>query len=171
MNKELSESEQKARVKYKGLTRRQFNSQYSKFAGHRPKSENGSFEIVALFNGNPAPQTAPFPNEAAALTRFDVLRGNPAAHSIKIVKNVVEYGADGRAKGLRPTTIYSLTRSGQEFANSKVELLYRRKGGNDVFNMKHILSRPELAQLMLRGELEVAKRIITGGTPWWASKA
>lgn len=171
MSKQLSEAEQKARVKYKGLTRRQFNAEHSKFANHRPKSEDGSFEIVALFSGNPVPQTAPFPNEAAALVRFEMMRRNPAVHTVKVVKNVVNYNADGRPTGMRPVVLYSLHRSGQEFANSKVETLYRRPGGNDVFNMRHILTRPDLIQLHQAQQLEVAKRIITGGTPWWASKA
>lgn len=171
MSKQLSEAEQKARVKYKGLTRRDYNAAHSKFANHRPKSEDGSFEVVAMFNGNPAPQTAPFPNEAAALARFDMLQKNPAIYNLKAVKNVVAYNADGRPTGMRPVTLYSLHRSGQEFANSKVEVLYRRPGGNDVFNTRHILTRPDLIQLYRAGQLEVAKRVITGGTPWWKSKA
>lgn len=171
MSRQLSEAEQKARDKRGGLTRRQYNAANSKFANHRPKSENGSFEVVALYNDNPAPQTAPFPNEASALARFDTLRKNPDAYYLRVVKNEVIYGADGRPSGMRQVTLYSLHRSGQEFANSRVETLYRRQGGNDVFGMKHILSTPDLTALALVGQLEVAKKIIRGGTPWWASRA
>lgn len=171
MAKQLSEDEQKARVKYKGMTRREYNAQHSKFANHRPKSEDGSFEIVALYSDNPIPQTAPFPNEAAALARFDVLRASPACQSVKVVKNVVRYGIDGKPSGLIPVTLYSLTKTGQQFANSKVATHYRRKGTTEVFGMDHILRTPELISLSKAGQLEVAKVVITGGKLWWDTKA
>lgn len=103
----LTEAEEKARKKYGGLTRRQYNAQNSKFANHRQVTQ-GNFELIALFHGKVTPDTATFPNEAAVLARFDRLRSNPALRAIRVVH---------RKSNIKPSTVYSFQRFGeQEFA-------------------------------------------------------
>lgn len=115
----LSEAEQKARKKYEGLTRRQYNATEGRHAKHRRKSRNGSFEVVALFVGKTVPDTAPFPNEAAALARFDRLSTNPALLNVKVVEHRDVFNADNVLLGKRSETLYALTTMAQEFANSR----------------------------------------------------
>jgi len=165
-----TEAEFRALEKYKGLTRRAYNAKHSKFANHTASAVNGSFEVVALFEGNPVEQTAPFPNELAALSRFERLSSNPNVLSLKVVQNVPQM-IDGKPTGLRRVALYSLTKSGQEFANSRREILWKQKGGNSVFTEKAIWQSANLTKLAAAGELEVHKFLATGGNAWWEARA
>lgn len=169
--RQLSEAEQKARaIRYGGMTRKEFNARHQ-----RPKAataRSGNFEVVALFDGNPAPQTAPFPNEIAAYERFIRLSSNPNVNDLRVVENRVAYDADGKPIGLRRVTLFSLQRFGsQQFANSKTETLWQRKGGNSTFTEKQLRTSPKLMEARNNNELEIAKEIYYGGQPWWERRA
>jgi len=166
--RQLSEDEQKARAKRKGMTRREYNRKHSKFAGRVSSARSGSFEVAAVYEGNPVPQTVPFPNELAALARFDVLRSNSNLLSVKVIENKVRYDASGKANGLRQETLYSFVRGGpQEFANSKYETLWGREGGNTTYRYKNIKASPKLLEAFSQGEFKVVKQIAYDGSPWW----
>ena len=92
-------------------TARQRRQRTSKFANHVPKKKGSSFEIAAIFEGNPQPQTAPFPNLAAALARFVRLSTNPALQTVKLI----EYSFNNET-GKRVNVLHQLTRQVQEFA-------------------------------------------------------
>jgi hypothetical protein len=169
--RELSEAETKARKKYDGMTRRQYNRTKGKFANLEPKSENGSFEVVTVFDGNPVEQTAPFPTMAAALSRFEKLSTNPNIRTLKVVKNVVTFNSKGEATGMNRVAIHTLHRLGQQFANSRLETIYRRPGGNETLTLKAIKGSPRLYELYATGQLEVVKQVATGGHPWWSQRA
>lgn len=166
----LSDAEQAARKKRNGMTRREFNAKHSKFANRAPKAENGSYEIVALFDGNPVPQTAPFPNVAAALARFERLSTNENIQSLKLIENRTAYDNNGNAVGLRQSVLYSLVKTGQEFANSRIEALWRKKGGNSILKEKAVFASPSLTKAAANGELELFKFIAVGGNPWWETR-
>jgi hypothetical protein len=100
----LTEAEEKARKKYGGLTRRDYNAKNSKFANHR-STVQGNFELVALFHGKPLPDTATFPNEAAVLARFERLCSSPALMAIRVVHH---------KSNIKPSTIYSFQRYGEQ---------------------------------------------------------
>lgn len=165
--RQLSEDEQKARqTRYGGMTRREFNAKHQR--PRREAARSGSFEVVVIFDGNPVPQTAPFPNESAALARFDRLMSNPDVLNLKVVENKTVYDASGKAVGLRQVALYSFQRGGsQEFANSKRETLWRRKGGNSSFTNKQIHASPALLKASFAGELEIAKTVYYDGQAWW----
>lgn len=177
--RQLSEPEQKARSKRDGLTRRDYNAKHSKFAKQAPKTEAGDFEIVATFVGNPVPQTAPFPNLAAALARFSRLggddsnKGNPDILDLRIIQNKVIRNDKGEVVELRREAIYGFQRGGnQEFANSKVETLWKQSGSNGAtLSMKQIRQSPKLTVAYTNGELEIAKQVVTGGQAWWERRA
>lgn len=102
-----TEAEEKARKKYGGLTRREYNAKHSKFANHRPTVQ-GNFELIALFHNKLMPDTATFPNEAAAVARFDRVLGSPALMAVRVVHH---------KSNIAPSTIYCFQRFGaQEFA-------------------------------------------------------
>lgn len=109
--RELQDYEIVARKKYGGMTRRQYNLR------NRParpaKSAAGSYTVRALFTSSPNPQEAPFPSEAAALARFDRLSTNPALISVSVL--IEQTNSNGYK---RQVAIYSLTKTGQEFAGS-----------------------------------------------------
>lgn len=167
--RQLSEDEQKARAKRKGLTRREFNAQHSKFAGKtKVTATSGSFEVAALFDGNPVVQTAPSPNLEAALARFIRLSSNPDAISLRLIENKVRQGLDDKPAGLRQEVLYSLLRGGrQEFANSTVETLWSRPNGNTNYSQKQIKQSPKLLEAFVSGELVIAKQLVSGGSAWW----
>lgn len=169
----LSEDEQKARAKRKGLTRREFNAQHSKFVNKPPKTSAGDFEVVAIFDGNPAPQTAPFPNESAALARFERLLTNPNVMDLRVIQNKVVTIPERNVSELRRVALYTFQRGGnQEFANSKTEILWRQRGSNgSTFSEKHIWQSPKLQKAAVNGELEVAKWLVHGGQAWWERRA
>ena len=171
--RQLSEDELKARAKRKGLTRREFNAQHSKFAFKKPTTSAGDFEVVAIFEGNPAPQTAPFPNEAASLARFERLMSNPAVLDLKVIQKQVVVIPERGVSMLRRVALYSFQRGGnQEFANSKTEILWKLKGTNGAtFSDKQLWQSPKLAEAAIRGEIEVAKWLTHGGQAWWERRA
>lgn len=164
MARQLSEPEQAARDKRGGLTARQYRQKHSKFA--LPKGRAGEFEIITLIDGANAPQMARFNNEIPALIQFEKLLSNPELRSVKLVEIKTIFLDTGKV--VRPETIYQFQRAGnQQYANSKIETLYRRKGGNDVFAMKVIKRSPKLLEAYQNNELEVAKERYVGGEAWW----
>lgn len=158
-----SEAELKAYAKRGGLTRRAFNA--SKRKPEAPR--RGAFQVVALFDGNPVPQTADFPNEAAALARFDRLASSPNLKNIKVVEFRTMVDDKGNVTSKQQLALFSFTKLGQVFANSKFETLYQRKGGNG----------PVLTLKALRdmdadpAAYEVYKQVAYDGSPWWERRA
>lgn len=160
--RELREDEIAARKRYGGMTRRQYNA--SKRPAYTPKSRTGSFVVRAIFRGNPKPQEIPFPNESAAVARFERLSTNENALSV----SVIETRLDSRGNK-RQSVIYSLLRLGQEFANSKVETLYR--SSDSVVGLKAIKASPKLLEAYCNGNLEVHSYLAYGGEAWWERRA
>lgn len=159
--RQLSEAEQIARNKYNGLTRRQYNAEHGKFskANKAPKARVGSFFVVALFDGNPVPQQAPFPNDLAALARFEKLMTNPNVMELKLIESPPKS---------KTSTLYSFQRSGaQRFANSTVETLYAAKGDNTLLSMKAIKQSDKLLDKFYNGEITAVKEYWSGGSAWW----
>lgn len=100
-------------------TARQRRARTSKFNRRDENARTGSFEIMALFDGNPKPQSAPFPNLSAALARFDRLSTNPALTVVKLIEFTTLRGADDNQAGTRINVLHQLNRTHQEFANGK----------------------------------------------------
>lgn len=95
-------------------TARQRRARTSKFSSLDPHARAGSFEIAAIFHGNPQPQMAPFNNLGAAIGRLQRLSTNP---DLRVVK-IIEYVSSGSGKRAMP--IHQFMRAGyQEFANGK----------------------------------------------------
>lgn len=155
----LSEAEQAARKKYGGLTAREFRAKNSKF--NRPVTTSGSYDVEAIFDGNPVVQTAPFPNDAAAIARFERLSSNPNVLEVRVVQS-----KDGKR-----ATIFSLKKGGQEFANSKTTTIYREPNGNTMLTMKTIKASPRLTDAFLANKLEAVKHKAEGGQAWWERSA
>lgn len=99
-------------------TARQRRARTSKFRDFNAR--DGSFEISAVFDGNPMPQNAPFTNLGAAIGRLQRLSTNPDLCVVKIIEHVTVRDAKGNQSGKRAVTIHQFMRSGpQEFANGK----------------------------------------------------
>lgn len=168
--RQLSEAEQAARAQCGGLTRREWRAKTSKF--HRPMTgRSGSFEVAGLFEGNTAEQTDAFPNELAALARFQTLSTNPNLISLNLIENQVIRGRNDEAVGLKGVVLYSLHKYGQEFANSKTVTIYKEPGGNATLTMKAIKASERLSDAYFSNKLEVVKHRAEGGEPWWERRA
>lgn len=101
-------------------TARQRRARTSKFNSLDPHARAGSFEISAIFHGNPSPQNAPFSNLGAAIGRLQRLSTNPDLRVVKIIEHVTVRDAKGNQSGKRAETIHQFMRvSPQEFANGK----------------------------------------------------
>lgn len=101
-------------------TARQRRARTSKFNSRDPYAREGSFEIVALFHGNTTPQSAPFSNLGAAISRLRKLSTNPDLRVVKLIEHVTVRDAKGNQSGKRADTIHQFMRSGpQEFFNDK----------------------------------------------------
>lgn len=95
-------------------TARQRRARTSKFSALDPHARVGSFEISAIFHGNPSPQNAPFNNLGAAIGRLQRLSTNPDLRVVKIIEHITD------KSGKRAATIHQFMRvSPQEFANGK----------------------------------------------------
>lgn len=160
--RELREDEIAARKRYGGMTRRQYNA--TKRPTYTPKGRTGSFVVRAIFRGNPQPQEAPFPNESAAVARFERLSTNESALSISVIETKIDNNGNKRQN-----VLYSLLRLGQEFANSKIETLYRN--GDTVVGLKAIKASPKLFDAYNNGNLEVHSYSAYGGEAWWERRA
>lgn len=99
-------------------TAKQRRARISKFNSLDPHARNGSFEISAIFHGNPSPQNAPFTNLGAAIGRLRRLYTNPDLRVVKIIEHTTVRDASGNQSGKRAETIHQFMRSGyQEFAS------------------------------------------------------
>lgn len=100
-------------------TARQRRARTSKFNKRDENARMGSFEIMATFEGNPKPQSAPFPNLSAALARFDRLSTNPALQVVKLIEFTTMRDSNDNQAGTRINVLHQLNRTNQEFANGK----------------------------------------------------
>lgn len=166
--RELSDAEKTARKKYNGMTRREFNAKHGKFANHVAKTDTaGSFEVVAIFLGSEdKPQSAPFPNLDAALSRYNRICSNESLVAVKLVEEVAVL-MDGKAVGTRQRVLHSFTRNNQEFANSRIEALWRKKSDGSLVKEAAALKNPALIKSAAEGGLELYKFVAIGGQPWW----
>ena len=95
-------------------TAKQRRARTSKFNSLDPHARAGSFEIAAIFHGNPQPQMAPFNNLGAAIGRLQRLYTNPDLRVVKIIEHITS------ESGKRAETIHQFMRSApQEFANGR----------------------------------------------------
>lgn len=145
------------------LTARQRRAANSKFKNLDPNARKGEFEIEALFFGNDSPDKVNFPNLAAALSHFQKLSVNTNLSGVKLV----EYKRNRETNDVVRDVLHQLTKTNQTFANSKVEIFYRRPNVKGVFNMTAIKKSPALLRDYMDNKLEVARYMSVGGEPWW----
>lgn len=101
-------------------TARQRRARTSKFNSRDPHARDGSFELAAIFHGNPQPQTAPFNNLGAAIGRLQRLSTNPDLRVVKIIEHITVRDHQGNQSGKRTETIHQFMRADyQQFANGK----------------------------------------------------
>ena len=165
-----SEAKKAALIKYKGMTRREYNAAFNKFAKQNMKSESGNFLVQSVHIGNDAPQTTNFPNIDAALARFVRLSTAPNLVSVKVIKPVTLYGPNNTVIGIRDEVLYAFhkAKDGQEFCNSKTVTLY--KDGNSLVSMKAIKGSERLSEALFLGKLEVHSHRSEGGDAWWEER-
>lgn len=170
--RELSDAEKTARKKYNGMTRREYNAKHGKFAklGDRETDTNGQYEVVAMFFGNDKPQSAPLPSLNAAIARFQRLSSNENLIALKLIEHVVVYDKDGNATGTRPVTLHSFTKTGQEFANSRIEALWRKKTDGSIVKDNLVMKNTALLKSAENGDLELYRFVAIGGQPWWETR-
>lgn len=151
-----------AKTKETQLTARQRRAANSKF-NIDPNARKGEFEIEALFFDKDVPDMVTFPNLAAALSHFQKLSVNTNLSGVKLV----EYKRNRETNDVTRSVLHQLTKTNQTFANSKVDILYRRPNVKGVFNMTAIKKSPALLKDYMDNKLEVARYMSVGGEPWW----
>lgn len=169
--RQLSEAEQIARKKYDGMTRREFNATKGKFAKQQPKARKGNFIVAALFYGNDTAQPHSFPVYEAALAHFDKLSINANISVLKLIEIVPVIDADGKQTNeTKSKVLFQLNKTNQQFCNSKEEIIWRMKHGQQTeYRKKAIENSDTLMAAMANNNLEISRIVYYDGNPWWES--
>ena len=170
MARALSEAEEAARKKYDGMTRREYKAKHSKFKSDPTTSRKGNFVVAALFYGNDTPQPTSFPVIGAALAHFDKLSKNANVSVLKLIEYTPKLDKDGNPTNeSKASVLHQLNKTNQQFANSKVEHIWRRPDALTEYRKKAIENNDDLMRAFLNNGLVLSRSVYYDGNPWWAT--